>query len=93
MKGKARKGKTLCEVFMNKPKNSFALRLRNRRGQRTYAQAADDIGISVRTYENWEQGRYVPDRLKQDAALMRLSVQFMGKGVQPTEVKPWEVKP
>jgi DNA-binding XRE family transcriptional regulator len=54
------------------PRTSFAARLIRARGKLTHEEAAAKIGISRRTYENWEQGRYVPVRLTQEAALERL---------------------
>ena len=57
----------------HKPKTkTFAEQLRDRRGERTYGTAAVTIGVSLRTYQNWEQGRSVPDPIKQQAVLERL---------------------
>jgi DNA-binding transcriptional regulator YiaG len=34
--------------------------MRSWQGARTQAKAADDLGVNVRTYQNWVQGRSEP---------------------------------
>ena len=51
---------------------SFADQLRAARGERSQRAAATIIGRSVRTLQNWEIGRNVPDRAVQAEALGKL---------------------
>lgn len=52
----------------------FAIELKRRRARRNFTQeqAADYIGVSLKTYVNWEQARNVPDALKRRAVLARI---------------------
>jgi DNA-binding transcriptional regulator YiaG len=64
----------VCEPMRPQPqaRGSFAAKLRQRLGDRTYEEGARAIGVSRRTFENWAQGRYVPAPFTQKAALERL---------------------
>ena len=39
---------------------TFADKLRAWQGDRTDAQAAEALGVNLRTYHDWKAGRYVP---------------------------------
>lgn len=54
---------------MPKKLKPFSARIKSARGKRTQQQAADTIGVSIKTYVNWEQGRNTPDAFKQRALL------------------------
>ena len=51
---------------------SFADQLRAARGERTQSEAAQLIERSVRTLQNWEAGRNIPDRAVQAEVLGKL---------------------
>lgn len=51
---------------------SFAEQLRTARGERSQAAAATIIARPVRTLQNWEIGRNVPDRAVQAEVLGKL---------------------
>lgn len=52
---------------------SFGQRLKAlREGVLTAAEAAEGCGRSVRSWENWEQGRYAPDPDLQALIIARL---------------------
>jgi hypothetical protein len=42
------------------------------RGKFNQPQAARKLGVKLRTYENWEQGRYCPEGLALTAVLERI---------------------
>ena len=51
---------------------SFADQLRAARGERSQSEAAGILARSVRTLQNWESARNVPDRAVQAETLAKL---------------------
>jgi len=51
------------------PKPTFAEELRTKRAWMTQREAAAKIGVPLKSYVNWEQGRTVPDLFKRKAIL------------------------
>lgn len=51
----------------------LAERLKTARGKQTQAQIAKQLGVSVRTYQDWEYGRAFPQTRHRDkvAALLK----------------------
>lgn len=53
--------------------HTLAERLRAWQGSRQAAEAAADLGVNLRSYENWLQGRAVPRGLALNALEQRLA--------------------
>ena len=62
---------------------SFANDLKKARGTWSHAEAAALLGCSKRTYENWEQGRRLPDPFKRGAILERMARAGLSGGSNP----------
>ena len=49
------------------------------------AQAAERLGVSKDTLQNWEQGRYLPDPLRAEAVLARMDRAGLSGGQIPAQ--------
>jgi DNA-binding transcriptional regulator YiaG len=67
---------------------TLSRRLKRWQGPRTAAQAAADLGVNRRTYENWIQGRKKPSGLALTTLLNLIADADPEPSKRPNTIKP-----